>query len=332
MKTEFDPPVFVVGSSRSGTTLLYSILQSSGEFALYQAETLLLEVCQAKYGNLKNRKTYERFINDWIKSKQFYRSGLDPNEFIWGAKDHHETYIEFMRYFMECIARKQGKKRWAEQTPGHIMNMKALSQAFPGAKFIHVIRDGRDVALSRRKLGWTGTRSLDSLKNLISAAKSWEIAVKTGQTYGKALGNNYLEIFYEDLINNLDIVLEKISVFMGIEMNRAMIENSTIGSLGKSNTAFHHETAGISAKSLGRWRDQLTDEEIFILHSAIGKTLAQLGYGIDSSVIKPNNKCITWKTGFYLKLCPVILSIRRFLRNRTLLGRWTSSNIEIGLR
>ena len=238
MKTKCDPPVFVVGSARSGTTLLYSVLQASGQFALYQAETLLLEVCQAKYGNPKSTRNYERFIKDWIKSKQFYRSELDPEGFLEEAKDHHESYIEFMRYFMDCIAVKQGKKRWAEQTPGHIFYMRQLSEAFDGAKFIHIIRDGRDVAVSRRKLGWTGTKSKDPIKNLVFASKSWEMSVKTGRSQGKKLGDNYLEIHYEDLVQNIDDTLEKISNFIGAKIDRKTVENSSIGSLGKANTAF----------------------------------------------------------------------------------------------
>ena len=72
--------------------------------------------------------------------------------------------------------------------------MGKLHKAFPNAKFIHIIRDGRDVALSRRKVGWTGTRSRDPLKKLLCAAKSWEMAIKEGQTAGKGLGNDYTEI------------------------------------------------------------------------------------------------------------------------------------------
>ena len=331
MKTAYDPPVFVVGSARSGTTLMYSILQASGEFALYQAETLLLEVCRTKYGNPKSDKNYERFINDWTKSKQFYRSGLDTEEFVIGARDHRGSYVEFMKYFMECIAEKQGKKRWAEQTPSHIFNMRELSEAFPGAKFIHVIRDGRDVAVSRLKLGWTGTKSKDPMKSLIFAAKSWEISVKAGRAYGKDLGDNYLEVYYEDIIHNLDDVLEKVNNCIGANITRQMVESSSIGSLGKANTAFKYDGAGISAKNLGRWRRQLSDKDICILHSAIGDTLVQLGY--ETAHLAVSNRVrnsLEIKT--YIALCPIILGMKKILREGTFLGRWTSSTLEIGLR
>jgi len=303
-------------------------LLSSGEFAIYQAETLLLEVCQPKYGNLKNKNNYARFISDWIRSKQFYRSALDPIEFVEGAINHHDNYIEFMKYFMESVTSKQGKKRWAENTPSHIFYMKELMEYFPEAKFIHVIRDGRDVAVSKRKLGWTGTKNNDPLKQLVYAAKGWERSVKAGRCYGKELGNNYMEIRYEDIVTNLDATLADISRFADITIDRSKIENSSIGSLGKANTAFSDKLPGISSRAVGRWKSELGDEEINILHLAIGDSLTQLGYDVsDDKKLR-----VSWKNGLHLKMCPTLLKMRAFLKYRTFLGRFTSDAIEIGLQ
>lgn len=319
-------PIFVVGSARSGTTLLYSILLSSGEFALYQAETLLLEVCKPKYGNLRVARNYQRFINDWVRSKQFSRSALDPAEIAHTAPNYHETYIEFMRYFMERVAEKQGKKRWAEQTPGHVFYVSLLSESFPDAKFIHMIRDGRDVAVSKRKLGWSGTRSGDTLKQLVYAAKSWEMSVKTGRKQGAKLGERYMEILYEDLVNKTDDVLSRVSEFAEIVVDRKKIEASRQGSLGKSNTAYNHQQLGISSKSLERWRTELNEEEKNALHYAIGNTLAELGYTPD-----PTSAPVSWRTRIYSSLFPVIMNLKRYAKNETVLGRFTSDELEIGL-
>lgn len=328
MHTTCNSPIFVVGSARSGTTLLYSILLSSGEFAVYQAETLLLDVCKPKYGDLKNNKNYEIFINDWIRSKQFYRSALEPLEFVHGALDHHDTYTEFMRYFMECIAHKQGKKRWAEQTPGHVFHMELLTESFPDAKFIHVIRDGRDVAVSKRSLGWTGTKSRNSLKQLIFAAKSWEMSVRAGRKQGKRLGDNYVEIRYEDIVRNIDDVLLKLSKFTEIVIDQKTIASSTLGSLGKANTAYNYQASGLSSKSVERWKMELNQKEKDILHLAIGDSLRTLGYKLE-----PIQLNIPWAIKMYSKLYPsFFLNMKNYLKNRTSLGRLSSDTLEIGLR
>ncbi len=328
MCTTCHTPIFVVGSARSGTTLAYSILLSSGEFAVYQAETLLLAVCKPKYGDLRNDNNYDIFINDWIHSKQFYRSALDPMDFVRGAFDHRDSYTEFMRYFMGCIAHKQGKKRWAEQTPDHVFHMTLLADSFPDAKFIHVIRDGRDVALSKRSLGWTGTKNSSALKQLIFAAKGWEMAVKAGRKHGKQLGDNYLEIRYEDMIRNIDDVLARVSKFAEIAVNQKTIANSTFGSLGKANTAYDYQVSGLSSKSLERWKTELTQTEKDFLHLVIGDSLKMLGYQLE-----PVQSNIGWGLGMYSKLYPpFLLRMKNYLKNETPLGRLSSDTLEIGLR
>ncbi len=105
---------------------------------------------------------------------------------------------------MESITKSQGKKRWVEKTPSNIMHMERLLTLFPGAKFIHVIRDGRDVAISRRKLGWTTSITNDPLRELLFNALDWEKTVKYGRHCGDRLGKNYMEIRYEDIIYNLE--------------------------------------------------------------------------------------------------------------------------------
>jgi len=94
---QYIPPIFIVGSARSGTTLLYSILLSSGKFPLYEAESLLLSVCRFKYGNLKKRKNFKKFLNDWFRSKQFIRSGLNKEFFINISDDAKSNYVKFLK-------------------------------------------------------------------------------------------------------------------------------------------------------------------------------------------------------------------------------------------
>lgn len=323
MKGLSGPPVFILGSSRSGTTLVYSIVLSSGEFALYEAETHMMAKYAVKYRNIRKKKNYNLFINDWIHSKQFSRSGLDPDIFKRKVDENHDSYADILSTFMSLIAEMQGKKRWAEQTPANVFYLDDLHAAFPEAKFIHVVRDGREVALSRRKLGWSGTKSSDPIKQLLYAALNWEIAVKSGQASGKKIGANYTEVRYEDVIGNLDEVLKKISVFADIEIDREKVRNSNFGSLGKGNTAFDETMGGISSSGIGRWRRILSKKEIDALNFVIGKTLARLGYEVDAKedIHSPKMK---WKLKQYKTIYPLLLKIKSYLKQKTILGRFTA--------
>jgi hypothetical protein len=325
-------PVFVVGSSRSGTTLVYSLILSSGEFAIYEAETLLLEVCQIKYGNLLSGKKYEKFMRDWLRSKQFYRSGLLADRFKLEAKKHCASYTDFLKFFMESIAKNQGKQRWAEQTPYNLFHMDILSKAFPDAKFIHVIRDGRDVAISRRKLGWTGSRSKDKMKILLAAALSWEFCVKKAQFFGYRLGDNYKEIKYEELVAAPEDTLRSINDYAGITIEKEKINNCQIGSLGKGNTIFQDNMEGISTKGVNRWKTELSEEEKKILNIAIGKTLNQLGYISNGEISSQPPIRLILKVKVYSLFYRLLLRVKLYVRQKTFLGRLSSDSIEIGLQ
>ncbi|MDP1879596.1 MAG: sulfotransferase [Parachlamydiaceae bacterium] len=322
-----DCPVFVVGSSRSGTTLMYSILLSSGEFAVYEAETLLLDVCSRKYGNLSREKNYDRFIGDWLQSKQFYRSMLDAKLFKKEARFHCSSYTDLLKFFMGKIAVNQGKKRWAEQTPGHLFYMDILAEEFPNAKFIHVIRDGRDVALSRRKLGWTGSRSKNPLINLLSAALCWELCVEYGRVFAKKNGNNYLEIKYEELVLDLDGTLMKLNKSLDIIIDREKMKKCKLGSLKKGNTVFDDNMQGISDKGVGRWRSEFNEVEKAALNIAIGRTLKRLGYEIKGA---SDTTLFSLKIKLYTEFYRFFLALKRFSLQYTFLGRFSSDSLEIG--
>ena len=324
-------PVFVLGSARSGTTLVYSMLLASGMFAVYEAETMLFEVCRPKYGSLRKERNFRRFMDDWTESKQFSRSKLDADEFTRGAEGHRGSYAEFLEFFMSSIARKQGKNRWAEQTPGHVFYMDRLSREFPGAKFIHVVRDGRDVALSKRKLGWSGSRNVDPLKTLIWGGIGWEMSVLKGRASGRNIGRNYMEIRYEDLVTNLDGALEKISEFIEIEIRRSRLLDCDIGSLRRGNSAFSDTTEGISTKGVNRWKAQLSKKEVGTLNVAIGNTLEEFGYEVDDDGSRFGSVS-AWRVAGYSTWCRAFLRAKKILREKTVFGRFTSMSIEIGMK
>jgi len=319
MSQTVGPPIFIVGSSRSGTTLLYSILLSSGEFPLFEAETHLLDLCPVIYGDIRRKRNYERFLADWLASKPFRRSGLDRHRFRAETGDAWDHYVDFLKHFLDSVARSQAKTRWVEQTPGHVYFADIICERFPGVKFIHVIRDGRDVALSRRRTGWSGTGSRDPRKQLISAAVSWEASVKQGKKIGERLGSDYLEVRYEDIVLQLASVLEKLRSFAGIEIGEASLAASNVGSLRSGNTAYEEKMAGISGKGVYRWKTLLSPEDVRLLNWILGRTLRELGYEIDQA---PCTKPVDVELRYRLYACRsrALFWPKRWLKHHTPLG------------
>jgi len=314
-------PVFVVGSSRSGTTLLYSILLASGEFAVYEAETWLLESYAVRYGDLTKAENRKAFIAAWIESEQFKRSGLSAEPFAAQLQALATSYIGVLKLFMDSIATLQGKHNWVEKTPGHVFHMEDLALGFSGAKFIHLIRDGRDVASSKRKLGWSGTNDNDPMKQLIWAAKGWEYAVNRGRSAGAKPATRYLELRYEDLLTNMDEALNKINLFLHTDITIAQVQQCRVGALGKNNSAFANDGAVISRDALQRWKSDLSPVEVAAINIAIGKALSTLGYEaptLSTALDLTTRLKVVW----WSLIAPRVFALRRFLKHKTVLGRW----------
>jgi hypothetical protein len=318
-------PIFVVGSARSGTSLLYAILQASGAFAIYPAETLLLRTCADRYGSLAKKANFRAFINDWIISKQFARSGLDKDHFLYEISHQGITnYFDFLDSFMTLIADNQRKNRWAENTPNHVLELDVIADYFPNSKIIHVIRDGRAVASSLAHLGWT---SFNHPKyKLMSAGLHWQTQVLTGRRLGRKLADRYMEVHYEHLVEQPEIILQDLSTFVGTSISMDMLAANPHGALRKSNTVYvdkENNDKLFSQKALTKWKSILSDDEQKMLHSVIGDTLQTFGYPVGK---KFSNK--QWSFLF----CSCIYHGKEWLRHKTILGRYAKTGLEINER
>ena len=186
-------------------------------------------------------------------------------------------------------------------------------------KIIHIIRDGRDAALSIRKLGWHGCKSKDTLKQLLYAGLNWQESVICGREAGARYPNQYMELHYEYLVNNPSEALTQLSDFVGINFCQTQMENIRFGSLKMANSEFMspEESArgGLINTAVGRWRNILTEKEAQLLSAAIGKTLTTLDYQ-DIGV----NEC-TYFDNSEIALIRLRLKLSRWLRLKTILGR-----------
>lgn len=320
-----DYPVFVVGSPRSGTTLVYSLLLSSGEFPIYEAESRILE-CGVRYGRLSTARNFRRFERDYRRSRQFARSGLDPDDFFPRAMDRCDTYMDLLCFFMESMTATQGKRRWAEKTPNHILYVAALARAFPDAKFVHIVRDGRDVALSQRSVDMTDQFHDDPLIQLVWGAKIWELLTTHGARSGRALGDRYLELRYEQVVTRLDETLDRLSTFAEIDLDRTRIAQTKVGALAQANTAFPDDAMeGVSQKAKERWKERLGEEEQRALEWAIGKSLRRFGYSLsDPPLSAPGSR-----VRFHTRLAPAALLAKRYLNRYTPIGRFGLVPLEL---
>lgn len=270
-------PVFVVGCPRSGTSLVYHALLASGAFPEYLAESMVL-ACSRHYGSLRRKKNRRRFADDFVESKQFRESGLDPSVFREKVDDACRDYVDVLRLFMDDMTRAHGKDRWVEKTPAHVWHVATLMQRFPSAKFIHVVRDGRDVAVSMRQHEFTPAYGGDGLRQLLWAGRFWQMVVDHVSDHGSELGGRLLSIRYEDVVEDMESSVDTLSEFAQVELSVDHVRSSDLGTLKRPNTSFDDRTDGVTARPVGRWRDRLEPAERQALEWALWESLAEHGY------------------------------------------------------
>ncbi len=308
-------PVFVVGCPRSGTTVLYHMLLSAGDFAVYRAESNVFSVLQPRFGDLSSESNRRELLRYWLKSKLFQVSGLDASAI--GDKILRECHGagDFLRLVMEEIASAQGVRRWADSTPDHLLYMRQLKREIPDALFVHIIRDGRDVALSYAKQGWAYPFPWDRNQQVVVAGLYWEWIVRRGREFGGALGSDYCELHYEDLVEKPRETLLALSDFVGHDLDYDHIQRVGIGSVREPNSSF---SSGRDFRPVGRWAEQMTPKQLANFEALVGTYLKEVGYPLAT-----NAKAGAREARFRATYLPWF-NLRHWLKSSTPLGRLSS--------
>jgi hypothetical protein len=266
---------FIVGCGRSGTTLLRSMLDSHPQVAV-PPETYFVTRLAAKSSSYEpwDANGIELFVSDLTGTGGFQRMELDAGDLM----AHLELrgpgdYADAIRATFELYAACQGKTRYADKTPAHVLSIPFLASLFPEARFIHIVRDGRDVALSFVDGGWA--------KDLESAVMYWKLHVTRGRKAGRRLGGRYIEVRYEDLVADPRSVLETIGAFIDVPFHPAMLgyeESGRRWADQSSDPSRHMHLQQPLTLGLRNWRAQMTEGEAAVLKGLAGGTLADFGY------------------------------------------------------
>ena len=276
-------PVFVVSCARSGTTLLYHSLVSSGRFVDYRAETHFFDKLLPAYGPFSSQKGRKRLVGAWMRTETFKRFGVDPVRAQEAVLYESETAGEVLRNIFSLAMEAQNRHRWAECTPLHLLEMDVIARELPDALFVHVIRDGRDVSLSLNRVGWINPLPWEKSHKLLVGAWVWEWQVRKGRAIGQSLGERYCEVHFEDLVRFPRKTLDRLSEHIGQSLDWTKINENAVGAVAEPNSAFG---AGEEARDGGfdpvfRWKQQCTARELAQLQATVGDTLDELGYPSD---------------------------------------------------
>ena len=243
-----------MGCHRSGTNLLYDMLLSAGGFAVYRGFLPIYKILIPRFGSMENRASREKILETWLRSKGFRRTGLDAEELSARILKQCRNGGEFIRVVMDSVAANQQVQRWAVYDPDNVLHVERVKRDIPKALFVHIIRDGRDIALSLKKMGGFTALPWDrgQTDSLVATSLYWKWMVHQGRKHGGKFPADYIEIRYEDLITNPHETLGKLGGFLDHDLDYDRIRRAGLGRLSETNSSFREEGTQQKINPLGR--------------------------------------------------------------------------------
>jgi hypothetical protein len=322
-------PVFVMGCHRSGTNLIYDMLLSSGGFAIYRGYLPLYKKLIPRFGSMRDRGNREKILETWLRSKGFRRCGLDPAPLSARILDECRSGGDFIRIVMDSVAESQQLKRWALYDPENVMHVAQVKRDIPNAIFLHIIRDGRDIALSLKKMGGFTPLPWDRSQtySLVATSLYWEWMIRRGRTGGGKFPADYIEIRYEDLVTDPRATLAKLGAFIDHDLDYDRIQRIGLGRLSETNSSFREEGPKEKIKPLGRWRERLTSADVAGIEATVGECLKQNGYELS---LPDAERRRSLRGSWMRRMYPAFLDSKLWLKLHTPFGRLTNlSTLEL---
>ena len=291
---DLHPPVpFIVGSPRSGTTLLRMMLDSHSQIAIPPETGFFPHTLTNLFGNDEHRRhaLVSTLVNFPPCAPGWQDFGIPPQVLLRELSRVTPFRLdEGLRCFYRTYAARFGKARWGDKTPSYGNHMRAIERLLPEARFIHIIRDGRDVALSLRNLWFSPGMDMKTL------ARKWRRDICSIRREARHC-RRYLEVRYESLVRDSQKILQEVCAFIEIDYDAAM-------------TLYHHRAPsrlaehGARVRSDGvtlvsragrlsqqhllmrppdptrifRWKTEMLDDDRLEYEAAAGDLLTTLGY------------------------------------------------------
>ncbi|MBA3430854.1 MAG: sulfotransferase [Actinobacteria bacterium] len=267
------PPFFIVGSARSGTTLVRLMLNAHPEVAVPPESRFITELWRGRYEVdvdelLSALAAHPRFAL-WELPIDAVRQQLGA-----GGEDGRAPYAAVMGAAFAAWAKVNGGKvRWGDKTPRYVEHMPLLARLWPEAHFVHLVRDGRNVAMSYADVTF-GPRTV------ARAAELWAARVTAGRGHGRFLGGRYHELRYEDFVADPDDCAKELCGWLDLPFDRAMLDYAEGGRGGVLPRAGRNNphVGGPLRTNTRTWEREMKERHVEVFEAIAGDVLAELGY------------------------------------------------------
>ncbi|MGH2692155.1 MAG: sulfotransferase family protein [Actinomycetota bacterium] len=271
-----DPPFpFLVGRGRSGTTLVRAMFDSHPEMAVVDESHFLVWLGRSRRRYESDRGLrIEPFLRDLTRHVGFRRSWLElEGEVRRSFADMPPANCpDAIRHLYRLYAASRGKTRYGDKTPIHVLHLDLLAELFPEARFVHVIRDGRNASLSYMGLPFGPS-------SLWEAALHWKRYVIAGRKAGRRLGpGRYREVRYEELVDRPEGIVRELCEFVGLTFDTSMLNYFERADQIVGKVAHYQNVHLPPTQGLRDWRREMSRRDVAIFEALVGDLLTELGY------------------------------------------------------
>jgi len=312
-----DSPFFIVGASRSGTTLLRLILAGHSRLHI-PPETWFLRPLFEQLpltGPLTPGQVSEA-VKIMVEHYRWPDMEIPAEDFArWVSALTGPRLVDIVNLVYRHHLDKAGKPRFGDKTPNYIDMVPEISEFYPDARFIHLIRDGRDVAISHIDADW--------VRYYKPHGFPWTRAIEKRREYRSSIyDSRIMDVRYEDLVSEPETTVRKICEFLGETFEPTMLEYRSRSNLVPERERGIHRKLDepMARDAISVWQRKLRPWECFAIESCLYNDLLQLGYGLRFS--SPGARPLLRATGWLLRASyPIMRRGVPYLQRRGLLPK-----------
>ena len=292
--TGHPPAPFVVGLTRSGTTLLRMMLDAHRELTIPPETHFVPDLIKAA----RDGGQTDAMLAALIGNRTWSDFGIDAEE-MRSRLDRVDAGdgAAAVRTFFDAYAARQGKARWGDKTPAYMLAVQRIGRTLPESRFVHLIRDGRDVALSQ------SARALNEQPPPAEQAARWVKRIRKSRDQAQTLkGARYVETRYEDLVRDPEPTLRRICEFIELDWDSGVLtyheraaerlaemagELRADGDHATQEAGYRIDNHAPTTKppdpsKLDKWKREMSEEDLHAYESVAGELLSELGYEVTS--------------------------------------------------